>query len=269
MLAYAVPYLVRTRHLAGIGRPVPRSRIACYLAGILVLAGAEAIPSSRRFSLHMAEHLLIADVGALLLALGLTGPVLAPVLRRTAALRVVAHPLVALPAWAANLYLWHVAALYEGAVAHPLLHGLEHAAFVFFSVNLWMALFGPLPKPEWFGNLARLGYIVGARLTGAILANVFLWADRPFYAHTYPRVSDQSLAGSVMMVEESIFTLGLFCWLFLRAARQMEERDRLVEELGVDPRRALRAVNAGRGDELRERLGVPEAAGGPQPSRTD
>jgi hypothetical protein len=87
-----------------------------------------------------------------------------------------------------------------------------------------------------------------------VLGNVFLWADHPYYADTYPRVSDQSLAGSVMMVEESIVTIALFCWLFLRAARQMEERDALVEEFGVDSRRAMRAVAAGRGDELRARL---------------
>jgi putative membrane protein len=169
-------------------------------------------------------------------------------------MRFLAHPLVALPAWALNLYVWHLPPLYEGAVEHTWLHGLEHACFLFFSVLLWMGLLGPLPKPEWFGNLARLGYIVAARLTGAVLGNVFLWANSPFYEDTYPRVSDQSLAGSVMMIEESVLTIGLFCWLFLRAARQTEERDRLVEEFGVDPARAMRAVRAGRGDELRERL---------------
>jgi cytochrome c oxidase assembly factor CtaG len=263
VLAYAAPYIVRSRHLAGIGRPVPRWRQGCYLAGLLTLAGAELIPSDRRFALHMTEHLLIGDLGALLLVLGLTGPVLAPVLRHTAFLRVLAHPGVALPAWAANLYLWHLPVLYEGAVAHQLLHGLEHACFLFFSVNLWMALLGPLPKPEWFGNLGRLGYIVAARLTGAVLGNVFLWADHPFYADTYPRPSDQSLAGGVMMIEESIVTIGLFCWLFLRAARQTEERDALVEEFGVDPRRAMRAVSAGRGAELRARLEAGGTPGGP------
>jgi cytochrome c oxidase assembly factor CtaG len=267
VLAYAVPYFLRTRHLAGIGRPVPNWRQGAYVAGLLTLAGAELVPSDKRFALHMAEHLLISDAGALLLVLGLTGPVLAPILRRTSFLRALAHPAVALPAWALNLYAWHLAVLYEGAVAHPVLHGLEHACFLFFSVNLWMALLGPLPKPEWFGNLARLGYIVAARLTGAVLGNVFLWADHPYYADTYPRVSDQSLAGSVMMVEESIVTIALFCWLFLRAARQMEERDALVEELGVDPRRAMRAVAAGRGDELRARLlEARRDAGGPAES---
>ncbi len=266
LLAYSVPYFLRTHHLAGIGRPVPAWRQGCFVAGLLVLVGAELVPSTPAFAAHMVEHLLIGDAGALLLVIGLTGPVMAPLLRLPGLgwVRILAHPLVALGAWATNLYVWHLPVLYEGAVAHPLLHGLEHACFLFFSVMLWMGLLGPLPKPEWFGNLARLGYIVAARLTGAVLGNVFLWANSPFYADTYPRVSDQSLAGSVMMIEESVLTIGLFCWLFLRAARQSEERDALLEHaasLGValDPRRASRAVAAGRGDELRARL----EAGGP------
>jgi putative membrane protein len=262
VLAYSAPYLLRVRHLARIRRPVPTWRIGCYLGGLATLAGAELIPSDRRFSLHMAEHLLIGDVAALLLVLGLTGPVLAPILKRTRFLRVLAHPGVALPLWAVDLYAWHLPVLYEGAVAHPWLHGLEHACFLFFSVNLWMALLGPLPKPVWFGNLGRLGFIVIARLTGAVLGNVFLWSGDIFYKHTYPHLSDQSMAGSVMMVEESVLTIGLFCWLFLRAARQTEERDKLVEfaaahGVELDPRRATRAVAAGRGDLLRERLSEP------------
>ena len=43
-----------------------------------------------------------------------------------------------------------------------------------FGVNVWMPLFGPLPKPDWFGVLAKLVYIIGLRLTGAVLANVFV-----------------------------------------------------------------------------------------------
>ena len=46
---------------------------------------------------------------------------------------------------------------------------------------MWMALFGPLPKPAWFGNAARLLYIGGVRLAGAVLGNVFLWSHTIFY----------------------------------------------------------------------------------------
>lgn len=253
---------------------MPRGRQGCFAAGLLVLVGAELVPSGGAFAPHMVEHLLIGDLGALLIVIGLTGPVMAPVLRLPGLrwLRALAHPLVALPAWAANLYVWHLPVLYEGAVDHPWLHGLEHACFLFFSVMLWAALLGPLPKPLWFGNLARLGYIVVARLTGAVLGNVFVWASSPFYADTYPRLGDQVLAGSVMMIEESLLTIGLFCWLFLRAARQSEEKEGLVEHaasLGVplDPRRAGRAVAAGRGDELRARLS--EAGRAPEVGREE
>jgi len=256
-------------------------RQGCFLVGLLVLVAADVPPlstlSDELFAAHMVEHLLIGDVGALLLVLGLTGPVMAPVLRLPglAWLRGLAHPAVALPLWALDLYAWHLPVLYEGALRSELVHGLEHACFLFFSVNLWMALLGPLPKPAWFGNLGRLGFVVVARMTGAVLANVFLWSGTAFYdvyapgvrEHGTSLLSDQSLAGSVMMVEQSVLTIGLFCWLFLRAARQAEERDALVElaaarGLELDPARATRAVAAGRGEELRARLGVAEGAAG-------
>jgi putative membrane protein len=61
------------------------------------------------------------------------------------------------------------------------------------------------------------------------------------------------------MVEESLLTIGLFCWLFLRIARQNDERQRLLDyasthDIALDEQRAARAVAAGRGDELWERL---------------
>ena len=62
-----------------------------------------------------------------------------------------------------------------------------------------------------------------------------------------------------MMVEGSLLTLVLFGWLFLRAAREGEERQELLDlarERGVEltERRAARAVAAGRGAELRRRI---------------
>jgi putative membrane protein len=261
------------RTLAAAGRPVPGWRIASFLLGLLVLVGADVPPLStlagELFAAHMLEHLLIADGAALLLVLGLTGPVMAPVLRLPGLqwARALAHPAVALPLWALDLYVWHLPVLYEGTLDHQGLHAFEHFCFLFFGANLWMALLGPLPKPAWFGNLARLGYIIAARMIGAVLANVFLWSNTVFYDAYAPGVrqhgttllADQSLGGSVMMIWESILTIGLFCWLFMRAARQSDEKQELLDlaaRLGVevDDRRVTRAVSAGRGEELRRRL---------------
>jgi hypothetical protein len=62
-----------------------------------------------------------------------------------------------------------------------------------------------------------------------------------------------------MMIEESLLTLGLFCWLFLRTAREAEERQELLDfarahGLALSDKRAARAVAAGHGAELRRRL---------------
>jgi cytochrome c oxidase assembly factor CtaG len=217
----------------------------------------------------MAEHLLIGDIGALLLVLGLTGPVIAPALRLPVLrhVRALAHPVVAIVAWAANFYLWHLPGPYQAALRHDALHALEHLSFLVLGMAMWMALLGPLPKPSWFGNAARLVYIIAVRLTGTLLGNVFVFAGTvlyPYYRagdarwHLAP-MADQVAAGSLMMIEESQLTIGLFCWLFLKAAREGEERERLLElaaanGVELSPARASRAVAAGRGEELRRRL---------------
>ena len=80
------------------------------------------------FAVHMLEHLLIGDVGSLLLVLGLTGPLLAPVLkiRFFDRLRILTNPLIALPLWALDFYAWHAPALQDAAVNQPRLHALQH-----------------------------------------------------------------------------------------------------------------------------------------------
>jgi putative membrane protein len=257
----AVLYVRRVRTLAGSPRAVPGWRQACFLGGTALIVAATTAPvgdaAEDRFWVHMAEHLLIADLGALLLVLGLTANVLAPVVRRAPWLRVFTHPVVALGLWALSLFTWHIAALYEGALDHGALHALQHAMFIGFGVAMWMALLGPLPRPAWFGNLAKLLYIVAVRLLGTVLANVLLWTET-LYPH-YDDAGDQKIGAGIMMVEGSIITLLLFGWLFIRAGREGEERQELLDlavERGypLDERRAARAVSAGRGPELRERI---------------
>jgi cytochrome c oxidase assembly factor CtaG len=265
-------YALRVHHLAGTPREVPGWRRACFFGGLVLMAAtlsALGSLSDELFWAHMVEHLVIGDVGTLLLVLGLTGPVLAPVLRIGFfdRLRVLAHPLVAFPLWALNLYLWHVPYFHVGAVHHPAVHALQHFCFVVFGFNMWLALLGPLPKPAWFGNLARLFYIIAVRFTGAVLGNVFVFGGHVFFtvyaagerAHGISPGADQNAAGAIMMVEGSILTLLLFGWLFARAAREGEERQELLElaaARGVElsEARAARAVAAGRGAELRRRI---------------
>jgi putative membrane protein len=282
-----VPYHLRARTLASQGRPVPGWRYACYVAGLVALEVAVSPPvdtlSDQLLMAHMAEHLLIGDIAALLLVLGLTGPLIAPLLRNPviARLRILAHPVVAIVLWATNFYVWHSPFLYQAALRHDALHALEHATFLVFGMAVWMALLGPLPKPQWFNNAARLLFIVAVRLTGTVLANILIFGGTVFYPiyrsgdalWHISSTADQVAAGGLMMVEESFLTIGLFCWLFLRVARENEQRQELMDYavqhgLELDDRRAARAVAAGRGDELldrlRERAAAAEAPISPQ-----
>jgi putative membrane protein len=272
-LALGAMYYVRARTLARRGTPVPQWRRWCWYAGLGLIVVTLVSPlghlSEQLFLAHMIEHLLIADLAALLLVLGLTGPVLQPVLhvRELAWLRHLAHPVVALVIWAVDFYAWHLPALYQGAVAHQGLHAVEHFAFIACGMIMWMALLGPLPKPAWFGNLAKLVYVVAVRMIETVLANILLWSGTVFYPHyagserlwRISPLDDQSAAGAIMMIEGSIVTIILFGWLFLRTAREGEERQQLVElaaSRGVEltDERAARAVSAGRGEALRERI---------------
>jgi putative membrane protein len=277
-----VLYALRANALGGTPRAVPAARQASFYGGIALIVVTLTMTgriSDELFAAHMAEHLLIGDIGTLLLVLGLTGPVLAPVLRIKAfdRLRVLAHPAVAFPLWAVDLYAWHVPALHEAAVRHAGIHALQHTSFVLFGANMWMALFGPLPKPAWFGNLARLIYIIAVRLTGAVLGNVLVFGGQVFYpvyaagerAHGISAAGDQNAAGAIMMIEGSFLTLGLFAWLFARAAREGEERQALLDladARGVElsEARAARAVAAGRGAELRRRIEGAKIVDSPQ-----
>jgi cytochrome c oxidase assembly factor CtaG len=265
-------YAVRSHQLAGTPRAVPGWRRASFIGGLcLIVVTLTSLGGlgDELFWAHMVEHLLIGDIGTLLLVLGLTGPVLAPVLRIRFfdRLRVLAHPLVAFPLWALDLYLWHVPLFHDAAVRHDVVHALQHTGFVVLGANMWMALLGPLPKPAWFGNLARLAYIIAVRFTGAVLGNVLVFGGQVFFpvyaagerAHGITAAGDQNAAGAVMMVEGSILTLLLFGWLFMRAAREGEERQELLDlaaARGVEltEARAARAVAAGRGAELRRRI---------------
>jgi cytochrome c oxidase assembly factor CtaG len=272
-LAALAAYWMRARTLARQGRPVPTWRMICFAIGIGLIVAALASPlahiGGELILAHMAQHVLMADLAALLIVLGLTGPLLQPILATRIAhrLRVLAHPVVAFTLWAVDLYVWHLPVLYQAALEHEAVHALQHTSFVFFGFTMWLALLGPLPQPEWFGNGAKLVYIVAVRLTGALLGNIFIWSGSVFYPDYRPGqeswdlspLADQGAAGTIMMIESSIVTVLLLGWLFVKTARESEERQELLElasarGLELSERRAARAVASGRGDELRRRL---------------
>jgi putative membrane protein len=273
LLVAAGLYAKRASTLAGRGRPVPLWRQACFAAGLLLLVAAVLSPigdaAEELVIAHMVEHLMIGDVASLLLVSGLSGPLLQPILaiRLFDRLRILAHPLVAFPLWALNFYFWHIPALYDAAYGGAPVHALEHATFIFFGCLMWMPVFGPLPKPQWFTAGWKVVYVVAVRFAGVVLGNVLMWSGTVLYTIYAPgerewhisALTDQSVAGVIMMVEGTFLGLGLLAWFFFEAAREGIEKQRLLDlafERGVelDPARAQRAVAAGQGERLERQI---------------
>jgi cytochrome c oxidase assembly factor CtaG len=273
LTAAGILYWHRAMVLSWADRPVPAWRQACFGSGLALIAVALFSPighiSEELVLAHMGEHLLIGDIASLLLVLGLTRSLLQPILaiQLFNRLQVLAHPFVALPLWALNLFIWHIPALYQDAYGAAPIHAVEHASFLFFGCLMWMPAFGPLPKPDWFTAGWKVGYVIAVRFVGAILGNVLMWSGTVFYPIYEPGqrywgvspLADQGTAGVLMMIEGTFLALGVLAWVFFEVAREGTEKQRLLDlarERGVelDERRAQRAVAAGHGARLEERL---------------
>jgi putative membrane protein len=272
----AAAYALRATTLAREARAVPGWRAICFFAGIAVIAVAFVSPiahiGEELVFAHMIQHLLLGDLAALLIVLGLTRSVLQPLLalRPVARLQLLTLPMIALPLWIVSLYAWHLPALYDGAVTSAALHALMHASFIGFGILMWMPVLGPLPVPSWFGGGAQLAYTAVARLAAAALGNILMWSGAVLYtAYAAGQaewgispLADQSVAGAIMMAEGMVVTLGMLAWILLRWAERDTEKQRLLDlahERGIalDEGRAERAVATGHAARLEERLRQP------------
>jgi cytochrome c oxidase assembly factor CtaG len=211
-------------------------RIALFAAGLGVTLVAfvgplDRLADDKLLSAHMAQHVLIGDLGPALMVTALRGPllvfflpaaVLAPLARSArvrAVLGTLLRPRVAFTLWAANLAIWHVPYLYDLALAHQNLHDFEHVCWMFTGILVWTLLVDP-------GSHRRLS--VGGRVAlaaamfaaGQILTDVLVFTFMPLYpayqgAYGISAVVDQQLSGIVMMVEQLV-TLGTCVALILR-----------------------------------------------------
>lgn len=266
-------YFVRVGSLREQGRQPSAVRQASFACGMALVVIAtvgplDSLADDFVFG-HMIQHTVLFDEASLLLAIGLTGPVLVPVLSKPGVkrLQVLMHPAVAVALWLAMMYGWHLPPLYQASREHELVHLTEHACFLAAGTVMWLALIGPFPKPQWFGNGARVIYAGTVHFSSMALANVLMWSGAILYpvyvasdrAHGIAPLDDQSIAGAVLMIQGGIVMLCVFFWVLLRWAREETERQELLDlayrrGIALDARRAGRAVAAGRGEELRRRL---------------
>lgn len=268
--ALAIAYSRRVQRLRRRDAAPSALRQLSFAAGLALVAAATVGPMDELgdelvFG-HMIQHTILTDEAALLLAIGLTGPVLRPILSASGLrhLRKLVHPLVAIVLWVVVIYAWHVPALYQAAEEHVSLHFLEHACFLGAGLVMWLALLGPFPKPQWFGHAGKIGYTGVVHFASMGMANILMWSGTVLYpiyidsdqAHGISPLTDQSIAGAILMIQGGVIMLAVFFWVLIQWAREDTERQELVdlaERLRV-PITEARAAAAGRGPQLRRRL---------------
>ena len=220
---------------------MPRGQALAWWAGLALLAVALLSPldalADETLMAHMAQHLLLGDLAAPLIVTGLRTPLgqwflPAPVLRplaRNAPLRraagFVRRPLVALALYVGLLYLWHVEALFEGALQNPALHALQHESFFLGAALVWAAVLEP-QRRRLPGQLWKIGYLAAARLASMFLGIALIFSRAPWYdvygsrpeGHGLTPLVDQRYAGGLMMTLDILIIFGALCLFFWRAA---------------------------------------------------
>jgi putative membrane protein len=208
------------------------NRVALFAAGVVVsvlalVSPLDAAGEEYLLSGHMLQHVLIGDLGPALIVVALRGPlvffllppaVLAPVARlgplRTA-LGFLVRPPVAIAVWALVIAAWHVPAAYDYTLTHRVVHDLEHVTFVVAGFLAWSLIVDPARRAD-LSVAGRVGVCVLLFAFGQVLADVLLFSFDPLYAPYADQeerllgvspLTDQRLAGVVMMVEQAL-TLG-------------------------------------------------------------
>jgi cytochrome c oxidase assembly factor CtaG len=243
--AYARAVLVLGRR----GYRVPRGQQIAWYTGVALIAAGLLGPldplAKDLLTAHMAQHLVVADLAAPFLLAGARTPVLyfipprsllvklARRRRLRAAFRFVRRPLVALPIYVAILYTWHFSFAFQAALRDGWVHALQHESFLLGALLVWWPAIEPLRRPMP-GELWKAGYIFAARMLGMFVGVALVisrHAAYPWYAdkgraHGLSALSDQQLAGGLMMTVDIIVMIAALSYFFWQASLSEDRRER-------------------------------------------
>lgn len=231
------------------GYSVPRWQQVAWYGGLTLTAIGLLSPidglGEELLSAHMAQHLLIADLAAPLLLVGIRTPVYAFLLPRSVlvplarqerlrrAFRWLRQPLVAIPLWILILYGWHFAFAFQAALDSDLVHALQHQSFVIGAVLVWWSVIEP-KRRRLPGELWKVPYLLGARLAGMFLGMAFIVMRTPAYdhyeatarEHGLSPLTDQQIAGGMMLGLDLVVMLFAVGFFFLRSAQDHDRAER-------------------------------------------
>ncbi len=233
----------------GAPHPPGYGRLALFASGwaiaLLALASPLDALGDQLMVMHMVQHMLLLDLAPILMILGLTKGILRPVTRRIHTIErragILAHPAFAVLAYTGLLWLWHVPAMYDRAQGSDAVHALEHLCFFSAGALYWWYVFSPIRSRLRLGGLGPIAYMTSAKLLAGLLGVALAFAPHsiyPFYSHhphywgLSPHV-DQSMAGLVMALEQSVVMGIALVYLFVRMLGESEREAQRAERFEV------------------------------------
>jgi putative membrane protein len=247
LAGYLGVYIARWRasRREGGARAASGWRLAAWCGGVLVLFVALISPVDRlgeQFaSVHMVQHLLLADIAAILLTLGLTRWILRPATRRIHRIERAAGPFASpwfgVVAYVGVMWIWHIPALYDGALDNGWVHTLEHLSFAAAGLLYWWHLLSPIRSRLRLGGMGPIAYMASTKLLVGLLGILLAFAPELLYdAYDEPgrrwglsAQDDQQVAGLIMALEQSIVMGIALAWLFVRMLVESEEEQQRAE----------------------------------------
>ena len=216
-------------------------KLVLFLAGILTIAAAIISPidelGHQLFFMHMVQHLLLLDIAAILIILGLSRKILRPITRRFLPVEqragFLATPVFAITLYVVVMWVWHIPFMYDAALEHDTIHVVEHLAFAFAGGLYWWHLFSPIRPRHRLMGLGPAGYMASTKVLVGLLGVFLTFSPDSFYAfyEDQPRFydlspsEDQAIGGAIMALEQMIVMGAAFAWLFIRMLSEADKAD--------------------------------------------
>jgi len=253
LAAYLGIYVWRWRISRAEGGPraAPVSKLVLWITGIACLFVALVSPvdqlGEQLASMHMVQHLLIADLAPIALTLALTKHILRPATRRIQRVERAAgpfgHPVFGVVAYVAAMWIWHVPYLYEAALEHGTVHVLEHLSFAAAGLLYWWHLLSPIRSRLRLGGLGPVLYMASTKILVGFLGILLAFSPEVLYSFYevgpdssrwgLSALDDQRVAGLIMALEQSIVMGIALAYLFVRMLAESEEEDQRAERYGA------------------------------------
>lgn len=218
-------------------RPLARHQPWCFYGSVALFyltvgSPLDALGEGFLFSAHMLQHNLLMYAVPPLFFLGIPEWMvdrwLSGAPKARAVLRWLTQPVVAGFCFTFVFSIWHLPALYDGALRVKWLHVAQHILMLATSLQMWWGFLGPSRLVPSFRAGTQLIYLFAmmvaqlplfAVLTfeSSVLYDTYFWAQRitSLSAH-----EDQVLGGLLMKVANMVVSLGLMGMIFLTWERR-------------------------------------------------